>query len=113
MTYIVNDNCIKCKLMDCMEVCPVDCFYEGENMLAIKPDECIDCGVCEPECPIDAIKPDTEEEASKWVEHNTKYGDLWPNITKKRAEDVPQDQEKWRDVKEKLKYFSEKPGKGD
>ena len=58
MTYIVNDNCIKCKLMDCMEVCPVDCFYEGENMLAIKPDECIDCGVCEPECPVDAIKAD-------------------------------------------------------
>ena len=73
MTYIVNDNCIKCKLMDCMEVCPVDCFYEGENMLAIKPDECIDCGVCEPECPIDAIKADTEEGASNWVEHNTKH----------------------------------------
>ena len=68
MTYIVNDKCIKCKLMDCVEVCPVDCFYEGENMLAIKPDECIDCGVCEPECPIDAIKPDTEVEASKWVD---------------------------------------------
>ena len=84
MTYIVNDNCIKCKLMDCVEVCPVDCFYEGENMLAIKPDECIDCGVCEPECPIDAIKSDTEEGASNWVEHNTKYSDLWPNITKKR-----------------------------
>ena len=113
MTYIVNQYCIKCKLMDCVEVCPVDCFYEGENMLAIKPDECIDCGVCEPECPIDAIKPDTEEEASKWVNHNTKYSNLWPNIAKKRAEDVPQDQEKWRDVKEKLKYFSEKPGKGD
>ena len=91
MTYIVNESCIKCKLMDCVEVCPVDCFYEGENMLAIKPDECIDCGVCEPECPIDAIKPDTEEEASKWVEHNTKYGSLWPNITKKRTEDVPLD----------------------
>ena len=51
MTYIVNDKCIKCKLMDCVEVCPVDCFYEGKNMLVIKPDECIDCGVCEPECP--------------------------------------------------------------
>ena len=60
MTYIVNDNCIKCKYMDCVEVCPVDCFYEGENMLVIHPDECIDCGVCEPECPVDAIKPDTE-----------------------------------------------------
>ena len=76
-------------------------------------DECIDCGVCEPECPIDAIKPDTEEGASDWVEHNTKYGSLWPNITKKRAEDVPQDQEKWRGVPDKFKHFSEKPGKGD
>ena len=55
MTYIVNDKCIKCKLMDCVEVCPVDCFYEGKNMLVIKPDECIDCGVCEPECPVDAF----------------------------------------------------------
>ena len=60
MTYVVTDNCIKCKYMDCVEVCPVDCFYEGENMLVIHPDECIDCGVCEPECPVDAIKPDTE-----------------------------------------------------
>ena len=60
MTYIVNENCIKCKYMDCVEVCPVDCFYEGENMLVIHPDECIDCGVCVPECPVDAIEPDTE-----------------------------------------------------
>ena len=60
MTYVVNDSCIKCKYMDCVSVCPVDCFYEGENMLVIHPDECIDCGVCEPECPVEAIKPDTE-----------------------------------------------------
>ena len=60
MTYIVNDSCIRCKYMDCVSVCPVDCFYEGENMLVIHPDECIDCGVCEPECPVEAIKPDTE-----------------------------------------------------
>jgi len=60
MTYIVKDECVKCKFMDCVEVCPVDCFYEGENMLVIHPDECIDCGVCEPECPVDAIVPDTE-----------------------------------------------------
>ena len=113
MTYIVNDKCIKCKLMDCVEVCPVDCFYEGENMLAIKPDECIDCGVCEPECPIDAIQSDESETAASWVEHNNKYGALWPNITKKRPNDVPQDQEKWREVKNKFKYFSEKAGKGD
>ena len=59
MTYVVVENCIKCKYTDCVEVCPVDCFYEGENMLVIHPDECIDCGVCEPECPAEAIKPDT------------------------------------------------------
>ena len=68
MTYVVNESCIKCKLMDCVEVCPVDCFYEGENMLVIHPDECIDCGVCEPECPVDAIKADTEPGArSGWA----------------------------------------------
>ena len=67
MTYVVNESCIKCKLMDCVEVCPVDCFYEGENMLVIHPDECIDCGVCEPECPVEAIKPDTEPNLEKWL----------------------------------------------
>jgi ferredoxin len=113
MTYIVNQNCIKCKLMDCVEVCPVDCFYEGENFLAIKPDECIDCGVCEPECPINAIEPDTNEGTSEWVKINKKFSDTWPNITKKREEDVPNDNETWRDKKDKLQYLSEKPGKGD
>jgi ferredoxin len=113
MTYIVNDKCIKCKLMDCVEVCPVDCFYEGENILVIKPDECIDCGVCEPECPINAIEPDTNEGVSRFVELNEKYSATWPNITKKRLSDVPTDQEKWRNVEGKLKYLSEKPGRGD
>ena len=112
MTYIVNDKCIKCKLMDCMEVCPVDCFYEGENMLAINPDECIDCGVCEPECPVDAIEPDTNDEASNWIDHNQKYSNIWPRITKKRPEDVPKDEAKWRGVENKFQHFSEKPGKG-
>ena len=78
MTYLVNDNCIKCKLTDCVDVCPVDCFYEGKNMLVIKPDECIDCGVCEPECPVDAIKADTEPGSEKWLEINTKYSEIWP-----------------------------------
>ena len=113
MTYIVDEKCIKCKYMDCVEVCPVDCFYEGENMLVIKPDECIDCGVCEPECPVDAIKPDTEDNTSSWVDLNEKYSKLWPNITKKRSGDVPSDQEKWRNVNDKIKYFSQKPGQGD
>ena len=89
MTYVVTDNCIKCKYLDCVEVCPVDCFYEGENMLVIHPDECIDCGVCEPECPAEAIKPDTEGGLDKWLEINTKYASLWPNITEKR--DPPPD----------------------
>ena len=86
MTYVVNENCIKCKYMDCVEVCPVDCFYEGENMLVIHPDECIDCGVCEPECPVEAIKPDTEPGLEKWLKLNAEYAKIWPNITaKKRA----------------------------
>ena len=89
MTYIVNESCIKCKYMDCVEVCPVDCFYEGENMLVIHPDECIDCGVCEPECPVDAIKPDTEPGLEKWLDINTKYALVWPNITVKREPPPP------------------------
>ena len=110
MTYVVKEECIKCKLTDCVEVCPVDCFYEGENMLVINPDECIDCGVCEPECPIDAIKSDTEDGADKWVEINKKYSEIWPNIIKKK--DPPKDEQKYRTEKEKFKkYFSEKPGK--
>ncbi len=68
MTYVVTEACIKCKYMDCVEVCPVDCFYEGENMLVINPDECIDCGVCEPECPAEAILPDTESGLEKWLD---------------------------------------------
>src|SRR5438093_8003557 len=67
--------------MDCVEVCPVDCFYEGENMLVIHPDECIDCGVCEPECPVDAIKADSEPGLEKWLSLNAEYARIWPNIT--------------------------------
>src|SRR5438876_1941096 len=71
--------------MDCVEVCPVDCFYEGENMLVIHPDECIDCGVCEPECPVDAIKADSEPGLEKWLSLNAQYARIWPNITVKKA----------------------------
>ena len=84
MTYIVTDNCIACKYTDCVEVCPVDCFYEGENMLVIHPDECIDCGVCEPECPAEAIKPDTEPGLDKWLKINAEFAQVWPNITVKK-----------------------------
>jgi len=79
--------------MDCVEVCPVDCFYEGENMLVIHPDECIDCGVCEPECPVEAIKPDTEAGAEKWLKLNADYAKTWPNITVKR--NPPADSKEW------------------
>ena len=80
MTYVVNESCIRCKTMDCVEVCPVDCFYEGENMLVIHPDECIDCSVCVPECPVDAIKPDTDPGLEEWLSLNAKYAKIWPNI---------------------------------
>jgi len=112
MTYVVTDSCIRCKYMDCVEVCPVDCFYEGENMLVIHPDECIDCGVCEPECPVEAIKPDTEPGMEEWVSFNLKYSEAWPNITIKR--DPPPDAKEFEDVPGKLeKHFSEAPGEGD
>ena len=112
MPYVVAESCIKCKFQDCVEVCPVDCFYEGENMLVIHPDECIDCGVCEPECPIEAILPDTDPEAEKWLELNREYSEKWPNITRKG--DSPADADNWREVDGKFeKHFSTNPGKGD
>ena len=111
MTYIVNDACIACKYTDCVEVCPVDCFYEGENMLVIHPDECIDCGVCEPECPADAIRPDTEPEMEKWVEFNRKYSEMWPVIITKK-DPLPEAEERDGEEGKLEKYFSEKPGEG-
>src|SRR5437763_16620548 len=104
MTYVVNESCIKCKTMDCVAVCPVDCFYEGENMLVIHPEECIDCGVCEPECPVDAIKPDTEPGLKKWLSLNAEYAKIWPNITVKKT--PPPDWKEWEGKADKLQYFS-------
>ena len=112
MTYVVTEACIKCKYMDCVEVCPVDCFYEGENMLVIHPDECIDCGVCEPECPAEAILPDNEGELDQWLGLNTEYAEKWPNITRKG--ESPADAEEWKDVAGKFeKYFSPNPGNSE
>jgi len=108
MTYVVTDNCIKCKYTDCVEVCPVDCFYEGENFLVIHPDECIDCGVCEPECPAEAIKPDTEPGLDKWLKINTEYATIWPNITVKK-EPLPEAKEMDGEAGKFEKYFSERP----
>ncbi len=109
MTYLVTEACIKCKYMDCVEVCPVDCFYEGENMLVIHPDECIDCGVCEPECPAEAIIPDTDGDIVKWAALNREYATKWPNITRKG--EAPADADEYKDMPDKFeKYFSPKPG---
>ena len=119
MTYYVNDKCVMCKHTDCVEVCPVDCFFEGENFLAINPDECIDCGVCEPECPVDAIKADTDtsqpkEEIDKWVELNTMYSKQWPNITKKKdAMPEHKDYDPQTYKEDKTSLLSDKPGTGD
>jgi len=111
MPYVVTDDCIKCKYTDCVEVCPVDCFYEGENMLVIHPDECIDCGVCEPECPAEAIVPDTDDRAAKWMELNRDYSTQWPNLTRKK--DAMPDADAAKGEKGKFdKYFSPKPGSG-
>ncbi len=113
MTYVVTDNCIRCKYTDCVEVCPVDCFYEGENFLVIHPDECIDCGVCEPECPAEAIKPDTEPGLDKWLKINAEYASIWPNITVKKDRDAGGQGNGRREPASSRSTFSEKPGQGD
>ena len=98
MTYLVNEKCIKCKYTDCVEVCPVDCFYEGENMLVINPDECIDCGVCEPECPVDAIISDTDDKDDKDDKSDSGPKNAKPddkdNVVDADFEDVKEDKEK-------------------
>jgi len=115
MTYLVTENCVKCKHTTCVTVCPVDCFYEGENFLTINPDECIDCGVCEPECPVDAIVSEgalSSEEASRWEDINRKYSLIWPNITEEK--EPLADHEDWDGVPDKFEnHFSEAPGTGD
>lgn len=85
MTYVVTDECVKCKYTTCVEVCPVDCFYEGPLMVVINPEECIDCGVCVPECPVEAIKEESED-LIEWIERAKKFSNLWPNITLKKEE---------------------------
>ena len=101
MTYVVDEKCIKCKHMDCVDVCPVDCFYEGENMLVIHPDECIDCALCEPECPIDAILSEDElpENQIDFIEINAKLADVYPNISE--AKEPLLNADEWKNIKEK------------
>lgn len=107
MTFVVTESCIKCKYTDCVEVCPVDCFYEGPNFLAIDPEECIDCALCEPECPVDAIyaEDDLPPEYQKYLELNKKLAQKWPNINKRK--DPPADADDWVDVKDKFQYLED------
>ncbi len=111
MTHVVTGACIKCKYQDCVDACPVDCFYEGVNMLVIHPDECTDCGVCIPVCPAEAIFPDSDPRAKEWKKLNAKYALLWPVITQKNP--VPPDADEWKKITDKLKYFDPKPGAGN
>ena len=111
MAFVVAEPCIKCKYTDCVEVCPVDCFYEGETQLAINPDECIDCGACEPTCPTKAIFP-AESLPEKWREYedlNTKLSKLWPNLNIKR--DPLPEAEDWKSVEAKRNQMSFEPRK--
>ena len=99
-------------MVDIMNECTVDCFYEGENILVIHPDERIDCGVCEPECPVDAIKPGTEPGLEKWLSVNAEFSKIWPNIVAKK--EPPADAKEWESMPGKYeKYFSPKPGDSD
>mgnify|MGYP001822412265 CR=1 FL=1 len=102
MTFIVGEQCIKCKHTDCVEVCPVDCFYEGPNFLVIHPDECIDCALCEPECPGDAIFAEEEipEDQLVCLELNAELAEVWPNLTEMK--EAPADAEEWANKPNKL-----------
>ena len=105
MTFLVGENCIKCKLTDCVEVCPGDCFYEGPNMLVIHPDESIDGARGEPECPVDAIFSEDESPQGQedFLDINAELADIWPNINERK--DPPDDEAKWREVTGKRKYL--------
>lgn len=105
MTFVVTEQCIKCKYTDCVEVCPVDCFYEGPNFLVIHPDECIDCALCEPECPVNAIvsEDDLVDEQRIFLDLNAELAKTWPNITAKK--DGPPDAKTWEHVDDKLSYL--------
>jgi len=105
MTFVVTENCIKCKYTDCVEVCPVDCFHEGPNFLVIDPEECIDCTLCEPECPVEAIvsEDDLPKDMQPFMELNAELAREWPVISEMK--EPPADADEWKDVKGKLQYL--------
>ncbi len=101
MTHVVVESCIKCKYTDCVDVCPVDCFREGPNMLSIDPDECIDCAVCIPECPVNAIyaEEDVPEDQRDFIPLNAELAQEWPPITRMKPHE--KDADEWKDVRDK------------
>ena len=105
MTYVVVESCIRCKYTDCVEVCPVDCFHEGPNYLVIDPDECIDCSLCEPECPVDAILSEDElpDDQNHFLQLNAELSELWPVISEMKP--APEDADDWTETKDKLQYL--------
>ena len=107
MTYVVTENCIRCKYTDCVDVCPVDCFHGGSNFLVIDPEECIDCDVCVAECPAEAIFPedDLPEGQEKFIEINARLAKQWP-VVNVRIDPLPEAEE-WNGVKDKIKYLEE------
>ncbi len=105
MTFVVTENCIKCKYTDCVDVCPVDCFHEGPNFLVIDPEECIDCTLCEPECPAEAIfsEDDLPDEQSQFLELNEELSKAWPVISEKKEQ--PEDAADWDGKPNKLELL--------
>ncbi|MCP5145615.1 MAG: ferredoxin family protein [Gammaproteobacteria bacterium] len=105
MTFVVTEQCIRCKYTDCVEVCPVDCFHEGPNMLVIDPDECIDCTLCEPECPAEAIKSedDLSDDEQQYLELNRELSKVWPTINEMGT--PPADADEWKGKDDKLQYL--------
>ena len=101
MPYVITESCIKCKYTDCVDVCPVDCFREGPNMLVIDPDECIDCTLCVSECPVEAIfaEDDVPPAQRPFIELNRELARLWPTLAERKA--PPADAEQWSKVAEK------------
>lgn len=107
MTFVVTEQCIRCKHTDCVEVCPVDCFHEGPNFLVINPDECIDCALCEPECPVDAIRAEDEvpEKYQEYIELNARLSQKWPVLAERK--DPPADVKEWETVENKREFLDE------